>query len=63
MVAGTVLGVRDCGTVVIVFLESEDGRTLPLVFDHRSFKHMLEGENCNSIELVGRTITCDANQE
>ena len=59
MVEGTVLGVRDCGTIVLVFLESGERRTLPLVFDHRSFQHLLEGERCDSIELVGRTITCD----
>ncbi len=61
MIEGTVIGVRDCGTIFIVFLESDDGRTLPVVFDHRSFKHLLDAECCDSIELVGRTIACDEN--
>ena len=56
---GTVIEVGDYGTVVIILLEAGDGRTVPIPMDHRAFQHLLEGEACNSAELVGRSVAYD----
>jgi hypothetical protein len=55
--AGKVIGVRDCGTLVILFLDAGDGRTVPLPLDHRAFRRLLESEGCSSPELVGRSLS------
>ncbi len=56
---GTIIGIRDYGTLVIVFLDGGEGRTAPIPMDHRAFHHLLEGEGCCSTELVGRCVSYD----
>jgi hypothetical protein len=56
-ITGTIIGLRDCGTLVIIFLDAGDGRTLPIPMCHRAFRHLLEGEGCGSTELVGRSVS------
>lgn len=58
-ITGTIIGVRDCGTLVIVFLNAEDDRVLPAIFDHRLFSHLLDGEGCGPDELMGRRVVYD----
>jgi len=58
-ITGIVIGVRDCGTLVIVFLDAEDGRTVPITMEHRAFQHLLAGEGCDSVSLIGRSISFD----
>ena len=60
-ITGTIAGIRDCGSVVLVFLDANDGRVIPVPIDHRAFRHMLEGEACNPAELVGRGVAYDGN--
>lgn len=56
---GTILGLRDCGTLVIVYLGTEEGRVIPITFDHRPFEWLLNGEGCGADELVGRSARYD----
>jgi hypothetical protein len=58
-VTGTILAVRDCGNFVILFLDAEDGRTIPIPMDHRAFCWLLEGQACSSDQLVGRRVCCE----
>ena len=55
----TIAGVRDCGSLVLVFLDGEDGRIIPVAMDHRAFRHLLEGEGCEPDELMGRSVSFD----
>jgi hypothetical protein len=56
---GTIAGLRDCGSLVIVFIDAEDGRVIPVPMDHRAFQHLLEGEACGPDELIGRSVAFD----
>ena len=59
-ITGTIIGVRDCGgSIVIVFLDGQDGQVLPVVYDHRMFRHLLEGEGCEPDEVMGRQVSYD----
>lgn len=58
-ITGEIIGVRDCGAIVIVFLNGSDERVLPVVCDHRLFRHLLEGEGCGPEEVVGRSVSYD----
>jgi hypothetical protein len=58
-VTGTIIAIRDCGTLVLVFVDGEEGRTAPIPMEHRAFRHMLEGEACESHELIGRMVSFD----
>jgi hypothetical protein len=57
-VSGTISGVRDYGTVVLVFLDEAD-RVRPLVFDAGQFPSLLDAEGCTAGELMGRTARYD----
>jgi hypothetical protein len=61
-VTGAIIGVRDCKTVVVIFLATDDERTVPLVLEWRAFRWLLEGEDCRPDELVGRRISYDGNR-
>jgi hypothetical protein len=54
---GTIAGLRDYGSLVLVFLDTGDGRVIPVPIDHRAFRHLLEGEACEPDELVGRSVS------
>ena len=58
-ITGTILGLRDCGSLVIVYLGTEEGRVIPITLDHRPFGWLLEGEGCAATELVGRSARYD----
>jgi hypothetical protein len=58
-ITGTVSAVRSYGTVVLVFLDGEDGRILPIPFERRPFERLLEGEGCGPGDLVGRRVRYD----
>ena len=55
--AGKIIGVRDYGCLAILFLDTGDGRIIPLLLDHSAFRRLLESEGCSSAELVGRTLS------
>ncbi len=60
-ITGSILAVRDCGTLLLVFLD-DDGRTVPLPLGHRAFHLLLEAEDCRPDELVGRRISYDGSR-
>jgi hypothetical protein len=61
-VTGSILGVRDCGTLVLVFLSADDGRTVPVPMEQGAFGWLLEAEGCRPDQLVGRRISYDGNR-
>lgn len=56
-ITGTVIGLRDCGILVIVYLDAE-GRTVPVVLDHRLFQKCLD-ENGDPSLVIGRRVRYD----
>jgi hypothetical protein len=48
--------VRDCGTLVLLFLATNEGQTVPIHLDRCPFRWLLEGEGCGPGELVGSHI-------
>ena len=61
-VTGAIIGVRDCGTLVVIFLTTDDEGTVPVVLERRAFQWLLEGDDCRPDELVGRRISYDGNR-
>jgi hypothetical protein len=59
-ISGTIVAVRDYGTVVLVFLEQDD-RVIPVVFDQQPFQSLLNAAGCTAGKLVGRKAICDGN--
>jgi hypothetical protein len=49
--------VRDYGTIVVLYLDTEEGRVIPVVMGHRAFRHLLEGEGCEPDDLIGRSVS------
>ena len=58
-ITGTIIGLRDCGTLIIILVDAGDGRTLPIPMCHRAFRHLLDGEACEPDALIGRTVSFD----
>jgi hypothetical protein len=56
-ITGTVVAVRDCGAIALLFLDAGEGRIVPVPLDHRTFRRLLDGEGCSSTELVGRGVS------
>jgi hypothetical protein len=57
--AGTVLAVRDCGALVMLFMVTDQGQVVPIHLERCSLGWMLEGEGCGPGELVGRRVGYD----
>ena len=55
-ITGTIAGLRDYRSLVLVFLDADDGWVIPVPMDHRAFQHLLEGEACGPDELIGRSV-------
>lgn len=53
---GTVIGVRDCGTLVILFLDSGDGRVIPVPVDPTAFGQLFQREAFSLDGLIGRSV-------
>jgi hypothetical protein len=51
--------VRDYGSIVVLFLDAEEWRVIPVVMEHRAFRHLLEGESCEPGDLIGRSVSFD----
>ena len=58
-ITGTVAGLRDYGSLVLVLLDTDDGRVIPVPLDHRAFQQLLQGEQCGPDELIGRIVSFD----
>jgi hypothetical protein len=59
---GAIIDVRDCGTLVVVYLATDDERTVPVPLEQRAFGWLLEGEGCKPDDLVGRRIAYDGSR-
>jgi hypothetical protein len=55
---GTALGVPDCGSLVILFLLTDEGRLVPVPLGRWSFRWLLGWEGCGVGELVGSRVRC-----
>ena len=53
---GTIVGIEDHGTIVMLMVLSGDERTFFVPFDHTPFRWLIEGE---SADLIGREIGYD----
>jgi hypothetical protein len=53
---GSILGVRDCGSLVILFVATDEGELVPVPLDRWSFRWLLGWEGCGPGELVGSRI-------
>jgi hypothetical protein len=58
-ITGTIAGLRDYGSLVLVVLDTEDGRVIPLPLERRALGHLLEGEGCGPGEFIGRSVAYD----
>ncbi len=56
---GTISSIENHGSIIVVWLELEDGQTEPVYMDHRPFSWLLEGEGCEPDDLIGRTVYFD----
>jgi hypothetical protein len=52
----TIIGVREYGSLIVVYLATDEGRTLIVPLDEVSFRQLLASEGCSPAELVGRRI-------
>lgn len=59
-ITGAILGVRDYGSLVVLYLDAGDGRVLPVPLEKRPFQWLLESEGCAVSELVGRSVRYDS---
>jgi hypothetical protein len=59
METGEVSQVLDCGTIILVVLQAEQGRPVPIPFDRRMFRTLLDGEGLSANELLGRRASYD----
>jgi hypothetical protein len=60
-VTGSILAVRECVSLVLVYLSTDDGRTVPVPMEHRAFGWLLEAEGCKAQQLVGRRVCYNCN--
>ena len=56
---GTIAGIEDHGTIVLVRAAADDGRELLVPFDHSPFRWLLDGEGIAPGQLLGREIAFD----
>jgi hypothetical protein len=58
-ITGTIAGLRDCGTLVVLFLDTADGRVAPVPMDHQAYRHLLDAAARAPGDLIGRTVSFD----
>ncbi len=58
-ITGTINRIFNCGTIVMVWLRTRRGWLEPVYFDHSCFRHLLEGEQCQPADLIGRRASFD----
>jgi hypothetical protein len=56
-ITGTIACLRDYRSLVLVFLDTYDGRVIPVPMDHRAFQHLLKAEGRGPDELIGRSVS------
>jgi hypothetical protein len=55
-VGGVIVGVRDSGAVVLVFVDQGDGRLAPVPFYASDFQAAFSGISSDPRQLVGRRV-------
>ena len=58
-ITGTVIGLRDCCTLVILFLDAGEGRVVPVLLDHEACGRLLEQGAGSLARLIGRFVAWD----
>ena len=56
---GTITGIENHGTIVLVVVNNEAGENFMIPFDHTPFRWLLEGEACIPVDLLGRSVEYD----
>ena len=56
---GKVLHVSDFGSTATLHVATDDRRVVVVPFDHRAVHWLLEGEQCEADDLVGRRVDYD----
>jgi hypothetical protein len=56
---GSLLGVRDCGSLVLLFVATDGGELVPVPLDRWSFRWLRGCESCGIGELVGSRVRYD----
>ena len=57
--SGTISSVENHGSIVVVWLDLGDGTSEPVYMDHRAFGWLVEGEDCEPDDLIGRPVCYD----
>lgn len=52
--AGEIIEIINCGTIILVLLLGDDGKTFNVPFDHSPFRWLLQSEGCHAEDLIGR---------
>ena len=55
MLHGTITSTLNQGTIVQVFVETDAGRLVPVNFDHRMVRHLVEARGAERI--MGQAVT------
>ena len=56
---GKVLHVSDFGSFATMHVATDDRRVVVVPFDHRCFASMIDGEECEEEDLIGRRVDYD----
>lgn len=57
---GEIFNFEDHGSIVLVFLLADDDKRVILIpFDHRPFRWLCVGEECEASDLIGRRVSYD----
>jgi len=56
---GTILDIGDFGSIVTVQVAADNGRIAVVPFDHRAFHWLLDAEQCDAADLIGRPARTD----
>lgn len=55
---GTISSIEGHGSIVIIWIDPEDGEMRPAYMDHRAFGWLVEGEGIETIgDLIGRPVS------
>ena len=55
-VAGTIGGIENHGTIILLEVHTDEGTTVFVPFDQSPFRWMLDGEQCGPADLIDRTV-------
>ena len=56
---GRISSLENHGSIVLVWLDLEDGTSEAVYMEHRAFGWMVEGEGCEPDDLIGRPVCYD----